>query len=140
MTLQFKNLSLLAPCLLSLILCGGCGGGPNTAEVAGTITIDGKPVPEVQVTFQPVDGSRASVGVTDATGRYRLDYSPSASGALIGEHRVTITAADQELEADEISTDSTMLEGPSNPANEYRGVEKKVTVESGSNSIDITFP
>jgi len=126
--------------VFGLVLVTGCGGGPNTADVEGVVTIDGKPVPGVEITFQPVDGGRASVGVTDETGRYRLNYSPSASGALIGDHRVTIVAVDAELADDDISTDATRLEGPSSPANEYRGVEKKVTVDSGSNAIDVAFP
>jgi len=126
--------------LLPLLLVSGCGGGPDTASVEGTVTIDGQPASDVQVTFQPVDGSRASVGFTDEMGKYRLDYSPSASGALVGEHRVTIAAAGGDLIAEEIPTGSAMLEAPVSPANEYQGVEKKKTVEAGSNTIDIAYP
>jgi len=76
----------------------GCGGGapadqPDTAPVSGTVTLDGSPLPNVSVSFQPAEG-RPSSGVTDENGAYTLQYTADVSGAKIGEHTVTLTEAE----------------------------------------------
>jgi hypothetical protein len=79
--------------LLALGL-GGCGG-KEFAEVEGVITLDGKPLPEVQVVFVP-DPFKGNVGnnslaVTDSEGRYRLFAArDERHGTVIGPHRVMI--------------------------------------------------
>ena len=58
-------------------------------NVSGRVTLDGAPVEEVEVMFQP-DGSKPpSKGRTDAEGRYQLGYKRGVEGALVGEHTVT---------------------------------------------------
>jgi len=75
-------------CLLTVALVG-CGGGgpsdtPDTGEVSGTITIDGKPVAGLQVSFQPESG-RPSMGTTDESGSYELLYTTDLKGAKVGK-------------------------------------------------------
>jgi hypothetical protein len=70
----------------------GCGsGGPELGEVSGTVTKNGEPLPDVLVTFVPVDGGRASTGKTDENGEYSLMYG-TEPGALVGEHQVKVTS------------------------------------------------
>jgi hypothetical protein len=64
--------------------------------VEGTVTLDGAPLPDVEVVFVP-DPARGNTGnnasaVTDAQGRYRL-RSPKEGrdGAAVGAHRVVVT-------------------------------------------------
>jgi hypothetical protein len=64
------------------------------ASVSGTVTLDGKPIPNATVNFNPVDGkdaARASTGTTDANGRYSLRVvMTKEAGAVVGKHRVSI--------------------------------------------------
>ncbi|GAA5507481.1 hypothetical protein Rcae01_02937 [Novipirellula caenicola] len=125
-------------CLSALLV--GCGGGPELSDVEGVVTVNGKPAANVEITFQPTSGGRASVGMTDEAGEYELIYSPSATGAIPGPHTVTIAAVEGVLAPEDTSTGSEMLEGPDSGVSEFAGVQKSVTVESGSNTIDVSFP
>lgn len=71
----------------------GCGpGGPKLVDVTGTVTLDGKPVANAIVTFNPdFAGGSNSLGRTDASGKYRLEFSQDRKGAMVGKHLVDIT-------------------------------------------------
>lgn len=92
-------------CLFFFAATGGCGsGGPPLAEVTGTVTLDGKPVPNAVVIFNPVAaGGSTSLGKTDAQGNYRLEFSQDKTGAMIGEHNVEITT--KKIPPDEMPDD-----------------------------------
>jgi hypothetical protein len=91
-----KTLSELKACLIFAAACAviglsGCGGGgPQVCEVSGTITYAGVPLPNVAITFEPVDGSRSSYGESDAEGHFTMRYSGTEDGALAGEHLVFV--------------------------------------------------
>lgn len=74
------------------VVAGCGGGGPKLGSVSGTVTLDGKPLPEAEVVFQPEEGS-PSFGMTDKDGRYELMYTPDRDGALVGKHTVRITTS-----------------------------------------------
>lgn len=78
----------------SLVLAAstaGCGSdGPERGIVTGKVTLDGEPLPDADIVFQPEDGS-PSLGVTDERGRYDLMYTRDKRGAMLGEHVVQIT-------------------------------------------------
>jgi hypothetical protein len=81
--------------LCALVGPGGCGTGPEFAEVEGVVTLKGKPLPEVEVTFSPVTekGTKGPTAacVTDGQGRYRLRCDRAdKNGAPVGVHRVVI--------------------------------------------------
>ena len=103
-------------------------------EVTGTVTLDGKPLPGATVIFQPEDGSRPSIGVTDESGRYELGYTQKVKGALVGKHRVSITTG-QEGEDDSGETVIVVEQVPVQYNVESQLVKE---VTSGSNEID--FP
>jgi hypothetical protein len=93
----------LVVCLASLASMGmGCSNQPyDVAPVSGHITLDGKPLANAQVIYQPIAGSDknaepgpGSFGKTDADGRYTLEtVEPAEPGAVVGRHRVTISTA-----------------------------------------------
>jgi hypothetical protein len=73
----------------------GCGGGGQTGTVSGRVTMDGKPLPDAVVNFQPMSEGRnsgiGSSGRTDANGEYTLRLiDDTRDGAIIGKHRVMI--------------------------------------------------
>lgn len=87
--LGFRSLPVVLALGLSLV---GCGGGSKLPLVAvsGVVTLDGAPLPDAQVVFEPKDGS-PSFGTTDASGNFRLKFDAQNHGALPGGHVVKIT-------------------------------------------------
>ena len=79
---------------MGMLICSGCGGdsGPELFDVTGTVTLNGKPLPNAEVTFQPKEGA-PSFARTDDEGKYELKYSRDRYGALPGSHEVSITTA-----------------------------------------------
>jgi hypothetical protein len=79
-------------CLLIFATCiAGCGkSGPELAPVIGRVTVDGKPMENLEVTFQPDEMRPASYARTDADGHYELGYKRGMQGALLGQHTVRI--------------------------------------------------
>jgi hypothetical protein len=55
----------------------------------GTVTRDGKPVPGVMINFMPENG-RPSWAITDAEGKYELQYNKNYTGGLVGKHKVFV--------------------------------------------------
>ncbi len=111
------GITLLA---LVALAAGGCrkGGGPKVVPVSGTVTIDGKPAPNIAVVFQPVasgkeEAGMGSTGVTDAQGRFTLMLTGTDKrpGAVVGKHRVTFSGM-TEQRAD---SDDTVRPGTPDP-------------------------
>lgn len=78
----------------------GCSGGriedkftaarPPTVKVSGVVTLKQAPVEGAIVTLHPVQGGAASVGTTDAQGRYSLMTFEKGDGAVAGEYKVSV--------------------------------------------------
>ncbi len=85
------RLGLCAALILSFSLagCGGSIGGPELGRVTGVVTLDGAPLPDATVMFQPQNG-RPSFGTTDSSGKYELGYTQGSAGAVLGENTVFI--------------------------------------------------
>ena len=86
--------SLLA---VAFVVSAGCGGG-GLVPVEGTVTLDGKPLKDVHVTFFPVDSdvndSEFYRAVTDANGHFALlRPTDQRAGARPGAYRVTLSTA-----------------------------------------------
>lgn len=127
---------LLSVCSCCFVIVGCGPSGPPLGEVTGTVMVDGKPAPGVDVMFAPVDGGRSSSGVTDDSGHYELAYSTSGAGAVIGSHNVVIRNAPP---ADMNDPDAPMVPtGVVTP--EYAKMKKTVDVKSGDNQIDLDYP
>jgi hypothetical protein len=74
----------------------GCGpAGPKTARVSGTITLEGKPLAKVGVTFLPPKKGPIATGNTDENGQFTLTTVRKGDGAPVGSHKVTIGAAEE---------------------------------------------
>ena len=101
-------LALIAGCLLLL----GCGSAEyELAPVSGQVTMNGKPLPnvEIKVSFQPVatgtdepNPGPGSYAITDADGRFTLrTIEPDADGAVVGKHIVRLTTKPPEQDPDD---------------------------------------
>lgn len=84
--------SVLFSFAVTAAFCVGCGaGGPEVADVTGTVTLDGNPVPGAAVTFHPeAAGGSPSYGVTDDQGKYKMMFTMDRSGAMLGKNWVEI--------------------------------------------------
>jgi hypothetical protein len=91
--------AVVCSALLLLFALGGCGT-KGLAPVSGTVTLDGQPLPDASVNFQPLDSTKSglgSSGKTDASGRYSLRVvMDDKTGAVIGKHRVSISTVTEE--------------------------------------------
>ena len=99
MYLSFNSLKFIL--ISTLLFCfSGCTGGsgeavPELADVSGVVTMDGAPLVNAKVIFEPQETTgnarrRASSATTQEDGSYNLDYNEDASGASLGKHRVAI--------------------------------------------------
>jgi hypothetical protein len=91
MPVSFRCLVAL---LAGLALLPGCARPPQFGEVDGTLRMDGKPIANVFVTFQPEDSRQPqSTGLTDDSGKFKLHGDKGQTGVVVGECRVTLIDA-----------------------------------------------
>ncbi len=123
---------------LGCLLLVGCGGG-NTADVSGTVTMDGEPLEGAIVMFMPEStggsGGRPASAVTDAEGNYELVYGRGATGAVPGTYQVSIRTyrspnEDAETPEEKAGRDETV------PARYNADTELVETVEADGGVID----
>jgi hypothetical protein len=88
-------LPALVAAMLTAVL--GCGRTPyRLAPVSGLVTLDGKPLPNARVGFEPQSAGGGSIsgpgsyGTTELQGRYELKTVSGARGAVVGRHIVRI--------------------------------------------------
>ena len=86
--------------LIALIFIVGCGNEYDSVPVTGTVILDGEPVPDCLVIFEPIAPEEESVagpsssGVTDSQGMFELKMMFNGQvGAKVGKHRVRISNA-----------------------------------------------
>jgi len=97
MTQRRRVLSVFA--ILLPIAVAGCGGKDGLPSVRGTVTYNGKPLPNALVAFAPeAPGSFPASGLTDSNGRYELTTRVPGDGASLGKYRVAVTARGPEKE------------------------------------------
>lgn len=93
-----KSLRML-PLFVIAVLFVGCSKSATLVPVSGKLTMNGKPLGNVKVDFQPDpdQGTKGlgSSGTTDAEGNFTLTYSAEGKpGAIPGFHRVILTDLD----------------------------------------------
>ncbi len=123
-------------CAFSLLWCLGCSGRsdlPDLGTVSGTVTVDGKPTAGIMVHFSPDGGGRTSTGVTDSSGHYELNYTADAEGAVVGKHKVTLSANSEAASDDQLDLSGSNSAIP----DKYKGRTFEFDVKAGSNTFDI---
>lgn len=119
----------------------GCGGRSyKVAPVAGTVTLDGKPLAGVHVTFVPL-GSKDNVnpgpgshGLTDNSGHFELVTTTGELGAVVGKHQISIESP-QEGE-----TRSDQPDGAESEEMMRKRIERRETIPPRYNrDTEITF-
>ncbi|MCC9609156.1 carboxypeptidase-like regulatory domain-containing protein [Blastopirellula sp. JC732] len=102
--------------ILALASAAGCGSSrsdlPDLVNVTGKITVDGKQVPGLRVVFEPEFGRR-SVGMTNESGEFYLEYLTQIKGAVPGKHTVKVTWEGEATDADPGATPTASEPGSS---------------------------
>jgi hypothetical protein len=85
-------------CLLLLFaLSLGCTGGSGPVKVNGTVTLDGKPLSNAMIVFNPDgEGGTPASGVSGSDGSFRLTTFNSGDGAKPGNYKVTVALTPEE--------------------------------------------
>jgi hypothetical protein len=99
MFVNWRSLIMGSVCGLSLASLG-CGQGPvfeMNKDVRGTLTLDGKPLANINIQFVPEPKASQpnlqcplSMGVTDEKGNFALACDNGKPGAVIGRQRVVV--------------------------------------------------
>jgi len=75
--------------LAVLLVVSGCTKS-DTVPVTGTITLNGEPAENTEITFNPAGPGRIATGHTDASGRFKLATAKPDDGAMPGDYIVTL--------------------------------------------------
>ena len=120
--------------LSGVLALAGCGTRYDVSSVEGHVRLDGQPLGQATLRFEPRQG-RQSVGITDTTGRYVLRYTHDQQGAQPGEHRVIITT---KVEAIPGESGSAPIPGRPEmlPPRYHAKSELTAEVKPGRNTID----
>jgi len=125
----YKLLGVLAV----IVFAAGCGTGKVT--VSGKVTLDGEPIENGSILFEPADGNGGSEGDSITAGAYQVELSP-------GEKIVRINAS-------KVIGEEKMYDTPDSPMKQitkemvpkrYNSESKeKVTVSSSAATHDFTL-
>ncbi len=99
MTVRMQSRLLLG---FAVVFAMGCNSN-KFAPVSGKVTLNGTPLSKATVSFQPmappgsIEAGEGSTGKTNEKGEFTLKSSTGKSGAFVGNHRVSISALDQQI-------------------------------------------
>lgn len=88
---KMRQVLTLSATLLFVVGCGGNAHELETAPVSGTVTLDGKPLPNGFVYIVPAKG-RMAKGVINQDGSFVVGTYEADDGAQVGTHNVTVVA------------------------------------------------
>ena len=117
----------------------GCGES-KVASVSGTVKLDGEPLANAVVIFQPVGDGKTnpgvgSIGRTNDKGEYLLRLIDGGNGAIRGMHRVEISCP---IDDGQNRPDEDRATKPPNQVPDRYNAASKVTyeVKPGENKAD----
>lgn len=95
-SMLLRLVAFRASCMLVFVASWGCSPDSyQMAPISGTIRLDGKPLPNATVGFEPTNVAGAiagpgSYGRTDDQGRYQLMAPGDRPGAVVGMNKVWV--------------------------------------------------
>jgi hypothetical protein len=118
-----------------LAVAAGCGDA-KIVPVSGRVTLGDQPVPNATVIFQPLSDELnpgpGSQGKTDREGRFTLRLmTGERKGALVGPHKVSITAYEGGDDAAPSSGPDMVFRKPLIPAEYNTNTKLTFTVPAG---------
>ncbi|WP_437200726.1 carboxypeptidase-like regulatory domain-containing protein [Planctomicrobium sp. SH664] len=117
---------------LAMLALTGCSqNGPELASVSGVVTLDGSPLDQATIVFQPATG-RASTGSTDSEGKYTLKFTSDRPGVIPGRSMVYITSQTVDFNGNVVRKEIL-------PARYNRESELAVEVADAPNTFDFAL-
>lgn len=86
---NFHNVMLVGFAIAATVVAG-CNDGPPMVSVTGLVTLDGNPVPDAAVVFEPTQSGPIGAATTDSEGKFKLVTS-TREGLIPGEYRASVT-------------------------------------------------
>lgn len=134
-------MSIYSRILLGVVLTSvlGCGDS-KVASVSGKVKLDGEPLPNAVVIFQPlgdgeVNPGVGSIGRTNDRGEYRLCLIGGSNGAVRGTHRVEISCPIND--GQNCPDEDRATKPPNKVPDRYNAASKMIyEVKSGANKAD----
>jgi len=83
--MTYRKLGAALVLLAGMALVSGCSSSIPKHKVTGSVEIDGQPVAEGQLAFQPTDSKLPAEGATVKDGKYSANLAP-------GSYKVKLTA------------------------------------------------
>ena len=111
------RLAVCCICAAAIVALAGCGGEGNpVGTVSGTVTFQGQPVTEAQVSFRSSETGRGNIATLDSAGEFSL---PEA--LAVGSYTVSITPPAPPA--------PDMDAGPQPPPKQYANIPQKYRSE-----------
>ncbi len=128
------------PALLAAVVVATVGCNRHPSSVAGSVTLDGKPLPTGVIMLTPARSGPSAYGAIAADGSYRLQTG-AAKGLEPGEYIVTV-AANEPPPAGSAGGEGRAAEAirPLMTPPEYSDVKTsplRITVKPGSQTVDL---
>jgi len=141
MTQFARSLCTIGLCGLLLVSVGCQSGDDRLCEIEGTLRYQGKPIPRVQVSFQPDDLSTksTSLGMTDDNGHFVMMIG-STAGVFKGKVKVFCD--------DPVAAVGAKMEVPPDIEADYRALVRKygfgkstheLTIEKTDKNLDLNL-
>lgn len=121
--------------MVGLVGCFSNKPDLDFGEVNGKVTLNGEPLSDATVRFQPEFG-RPSYGRTNQSGEYTMLYMGEAWGALVGNNSVAITTENQ---IEDQITGKTSFVREFLPKKYHSETTLSAQVEPGENRFDFAL-
>jgi hypothetical protein len=122
---------------VAVVAAAGCNSW-KTVPVSGKVTLNGQPLANASVSFQPiapegkVEAGPGSQGKTNDKGEFTLTMSTGERGAMVGKHRVMISKLNTQVgDSDERAPRGGWPQGDEVPERYNAATELKFDVPSG---------
>ena len=140
----FRSTARLCLILGSLAAIAGCGPSEpyEMVPISGVVTLDGRPLSNARLAFQPLGGGGGkkvgpgSYGRSDEQGRFTLETVDRRSGAVVGEHLVTVTT--QAVVSEDAGNDATVMTRETVPEHLRNGFKLKVEGETEDLQVELS--
>jgi len=102
--------------LMFVVLTVGCGSGPDSCILSGSVTYNGQPVESGAITFIPEDGQGPTAGANIVAGKFRVEnLTPGRKKAIVAGTLQTSTVPSGQRTVEQMMA-ASKTPAPADPA------------------------